>query len=167
MNLPSAPSTDLRAQYLKRAFMAVCLMGLFILGGFSIYHYTMGRMAAMWINIAIFLLAVWTMIALQFNIQAVGAYRLICVGTSVGLYGLMFLGPNAPFFQLVMPLVMFFFLGSREGMIWSMGFLFGVTRAAVCAGAHRQPRLSDRTSREVSHLLSLCHVLRVESGNVA
>ena len=142
MNQPSATSTDLRAQYLKRAFMAICLMGLFILGGFSIYHYTMGRMAAMWINIAIFLLAVWTMIALQFNIQAVGAYRLICVGTSVGLYGLMFLGPDAPFFQLVMPLVMFFFLGSREGMIWSMGFLFGVTAllfAPELIGSHVYP----------------------------
>ena len=148
MNLPSAPSTDLRAQYLKRAFMAICLMGLFILGGFSIYHYTMGRMAAMWINIAIFLLAVWTMIALQFNIQAVGAYRLICVGTSVGLYGLMFLGPDAPFFQLVMPLVMFFFLGSREGMIWSMGFLFGVATllfAPELIGSHVYP--TDQAAR--------------------
>ena len=47
------------------------------------------------------------------------------------------------------------------------GLPLGRDRAAVCAGAHRQPRLSDRTSGEVSLLLSLRHVLRVESGNVA
>ena len=142
MNTESTLSTDLRAQYLKRAFLAVCIMGSFILAGFSIFHYTMGRMTAMWINIAIFLLAVWAMLAVQFNLQAVGAYRLICVGTSIGLYGLMFLGPHAPFFQLVMPLVMFFFLGSREGVLWSTGFLLGVTTllfAPELIGGHVYP----------------------------
>ena len=69
-------------------------------------------------------------------------YRLICLGTGVGLYGLMLLGPHAPYFQLVLPLVMFFLLGPREGLVWSTSFLFGVATllfAPELIGGHVYP----------------------------
>ena len=41
MNTESTQSTDLRAQYLKRAFLSICIMGMFILAGFSTFNYTL------------------------------------------------------------------------------------------------------------------------------
>ncbi len=127
MNRQSKQSTDLRAQFLKRSFLTIGIMGLFILAGFSIFNYTSGRMTEMWINVAFLLLVAVAILTLRFNIKGVGVYRIICVGTGVGLYSLVLLGPRASYFLLVLPLVMFFFLGPREGMIWSTCFLFGVT----------------------------------------
>ena len=142
MNTESTLSTDLQAQYLKRAFIAICIMGLFILAGFSTFNYTLGRVTAMWINIALLLLAAGSIIAVQFNVMQVVVYRLICLGTGVGLYSLMLLGPHAPYFQLVLPLVMFFLLGPREGLVWSTSFLFGVATlmfAPELIGGHVYP----------------------------
>ena len=142
MNRQSTQSTDARAQYLKRSFSAICLMGLFILAGFSIFNYASGMMTHMWINVAMLLLAAGAILVLRFDIKGVGVYRIICVATGVGLYSLMLLGPQAPYFQLVLPLVMFFFLGPREGMLWSGAFLFGAAAllfAPEFIGSHVYP----------------------------
>ncbi|MCY4587492.1 MAG: PAS domain S-box protein [Bryobacterales bacterium] len=154
MNRQSTQSTDLRTRNLKQPLLAICIMGFFILAGFSIFNYTLGKMTHMWINTAMLLLAAGTILAVLCNIKGVGVYRIICIGTGVGLYSLMSLGPHAPYFQLVLPLVMFFFLGSREGLIWSTCFLFGVTAllfAPEFIGSHAYP------TEQGARLLS-CHL---------
>ena len=155
MNRQSTQSTDARTQHTKRALLSIAVAGLFLSSGFTVFHYTTGDMAAMWINIAMALLSVGALLAVHLDVGETAVYRYICAGIAAGMLSFMFVGPHPPYFQFVTPLLIFFFLGPREGMIWSTGYLFSLTvmlYAPELIGSHAY------SAHEAARLLS-CYLI--------
>lgn len=114
-------------QHRRQIFFAICGMGFVLLTGFAVGNYVEAKVSAMWINIAMMSFVAGGVLTLGRGVGDRKVYRFVCAGIGIGLYCLAPIGPNHLYFHLMMPMLLFFFLGHSEGMVWSGGFLLGLT----------------------------------------
>ena len=136
---PDIRSAD--AQQRRQAFLAICVVGLLVLAGFSVINYVASKLPAMWVNIVMALLVIGGALALLSGVEDRKVYRCVCGGIGIGFYLVAAIGPGHLYYHLVLPLLMFFLVGRREGLVWSGGFLFGLIVLFVTGliGSHIYP----------------------------
>ena len=115
------------AHYRKQAYYVIAVAGLLILVGFSIVEYFGNNLAAMWTDVATALVVAGSLLALRIGNDDRMAYRLGCWGSSIGLLCLVLTGDGLLYYQLVFPLLAFYFLGRREGVVLVGIFFVGLT----------------------------------------
>ena len=120
-------SKSLGAHYRKQAYTVVAVAGLLILIGFSIVEYVRNDVAALWTDVATALIVAGSLLALRFGNDDLRAYRLGCWGSAIGLLCLVLTGDGLLYYQLVFPLLAFYFLGRREGVVLVGVFFVGLT----------------------------------------
>ncbi len=120
-------SKNLGGHYRKQTYYVVAVAGLLILVGFSIVEYIRNDMAAMWTDVVTALIVAGSLLALRLGNDDRMAYRLGCWGTATGLLGLVVTGDGLLYYQLVFPLLAFYFLGRREGMVLVGIYFVGLT----------------------------------------
>ena len=125
---------SMHARHRRQVFFVACGAVLVILAGFAVTNYIGRNLPAMWVNIAMALVVAGGALGLRLGIDDLRSYRMVCWGAGVGLLCLAWLGPNYLYYHLVMPLLMFFFLGKREGMILSGAFFLGMAVLLLAPG---------------------------------
>ena len=120
-------SESMGAHYRKQAYYVIALAGLLILVGFSIVEYFGNNLAAMWTDVATALVVAGSLLALRIGNDDQMAYRLGCWGSAIGLLCLVLTGDGLLYYQLVFPLLAFYFLGRREGVVLVGVFFVGLT----------------------------------------
>ena len=126
-------SKSLDAQHQRQVFFVVCGAGLCVLVGFSILSYIETNVPAMWTHIVMALVIVGGPIALLLGVENQRVYRLTLWGIAIGLWGLVGIKTSLHYYPLVMPLLMFFFLGRREGRVGAGIFLLGMMTMLLLA----------------------------------
>ena len=126
-------SKSLDAQHQRQVFFVVCGAGLCVLVGFSILSYIETNVPAMWTHIVMALVIVGGPIALLLGVENQRVYRLTLWGIAIGLWGLVGITTSLLYYALVMPLLMFFFLGRREGRVGAGIFLLGMMTMLLLA----------------------------------
>ena len=126
-------SKSLDAQHQRQVFFVVCGAGLCVLVGFSILSYIETNVPAMWTHIVMALVIVGGPIALLLGVENQRVYRLTFWGIAIGLWGLVGITTSLLYYALVMPLLMFFFLGRREGRVGAGIFLLGMMTMLLLA----------------------------------
>ena len=119
-------SENLGAQYRKQTYYVVAFAGLLILVGFSIVEYIGNAAAAMWTEAVTALIVAGSLLVLRFGNDDRMAYRLGCWGSAMGLLCLVLTGDGLLYYQLIFPLLAFYFLGRREGMVLVGIFFVGL-----------------------------------------
>ena len=120
-------SKSLGAYYRKQVYTVVAVAGLLILSGFTIVEYVRNDMASMWTDVATALILAGSLLALRFGNGDRTAFRLGCRGSAIGLLCLVVTGDGLLYYQLVFPLLAFYFLGRRESVVLVGIFLVGLT----------------------------------------
>ena len=120
-------SESLGAHYQKQTFYVIAGTGLLILVGFSIVEYIENHLAAMWTDVAIALIVAGSLLLLRFGNDDQLAYRLGCWGAAIGLLCLVLTGDGLLYYQLAFPLLAFYFLGRREGVVLVGIYFVGLT----------------------------------------
>ena len=119
-------SRSAQARHQKQVFVVACTVGLVVLVGYSIRNYLGGDVTAMWIHNLMALLVAGGTAGLLLGAEARRAFRVVLLGVGIGLLCLSALTQSQLFFHLLMPLLLFFFLGRREGGILTGFFFLGV-----------------------------------------
>ena len=119
-------SESLGAHYRKQTYYVIAGTGLLILVGFSIVEYIENHLAAMWTDVATALIVAGSLLLLRFGNDDQPAYRLGCWGAAIGLLCLVLTGDGLLYYQLAFPLLAFFFLGRREGVVLVGIFFVGL-----------------------------------------
>ena len=128
-------STNMHSQYRRGLFFSASSAGLVILAGFSIGNYISADVLGAWINAAMLLIVGTAILALRLGTKDPWVYRFVGVGVVIGLCWLAAIGPaHSLYFHLLLPPLMFFFLGHREGAVWSGVFLFGMSVVMMAPG---------------------------------
>ena len=138
---------SIHAQHRKQIFLAISGLGLCIMAGFTFVHYIEGNAFAMWVTIAMALLTAGGVLALQRGTGNRNIYRFVCGIIGIGLFSIAAFGPNHLYYHAALPLVMFCFLGQREGMVWSA--VFFIAMASLLLGTE----LSDDHTQAPEHLV--------------
>ncbi|MDE2710811.1 MAG: ATP-binding protein [Acidobacteriota bacterium] len=117
-------SESTHREHRRRAFLAISSASLLLLILFSIVHHVEGTPWRVGITIGMAVLTAGSMRAILTGTPERAVYRFFCAVISIGLFGLAVLGRDILlYFHLALPLGLFFFLGNREGAIWSAGNL--------------------------------------------
>ena len=119
-------SDRFHVQHRRQAFLALSVVALAVMVGFSIVHYLEGATWAMRINSSMALLTAVSILALRAGARERTAYRFFCATVGIGLFGVAALGPDHLYYHLALPLAMYFLLGPVEGSVWSGGILAGL-----------------------------------------
>ena len=138
---------SIHAQHRKQIFLTITGLGLFIMAGFTFVHYIESNAFAMWVTIAMSLLTAGAVLALQRGTGNRNVYRFVCGIIGIGLFSIAAFTPNHLYYHAVLPLVMFCFLGQREGMVWSA--VFFIAMASLLLGTE----LPDSHTQETEHLV--------------
>ena len=127
----------------RQTFVVICGAGFCVLVGFSIVNYIETNVLAMWIHIVMALVTVWAPIALLLGVENQRVYRLALWVMAIGLWVLVGISPNLLYYQLLVPILLFFFLGQREGWvgvgIFSLGMMTMLLLAPKFIGSQFYP----------------------------
>ena len=118
--------TNLHLEHRKQVFYTASGVGMMVLVGFSIVNYIASNLPAVWAHIAMALLVAGGVLGLLLGIPDRRVYRFVFWVIGIGLLCLTWIGPSYLYYHVGVPLLMFFFLGKREGAILSGGFLCGM-----------------------------------------
>ena len=110
----------------KQVFLVACSVGLIVLAVYSIRNFLGGNIEAMWIHILMALIVAGGGGGLLLGAEPRIAFRVVLLGAGVGLLCLAAFTPTFLFYHLVMPFLLFFFLGRREGGILTGIFLLAM-----------------------------------------
>ncbi|MDE0355281.1 MAG: ATP-binding protein [Deltaproteobacteria bacterium] len=110
------------AQRRRNVFLVVSGAAAVIMAGFAIAYYVEGNMVAMWTDIGMMSGVVAGCIALRLGVDELKVYRPVFLGVLIGLCYLATIRTGLLYYHLAMPLLLFFFFGSREGPVWAGGF---------------------------------------------
>ena len=125
---------SVHAQRQRKVFFALCAVGFCILVGFSIVSYIGSNVSATWTHIVMVSIVAGAALALLLGIENLKVYRFACWGIGIGLYCLAALGSSLLYYHLVLPLLMFFCLGRREGTLGAGVFFFGMAVLMLAPG---------------------------------
>ena len=120
-------SENVDAQRRRKVFFVIGGAGLFLSVSFSVVNYIGTNVSTMWANIVLTSIVAGAVLALLLGIEDRRVYRFACWGTAIALCFTAAIGSSLLYYHLVLPLLMFFFLGRREGIVGAGVFLFGMT----------------------------------------
>ena len=112
------------AQRRRNVFLVVSGAAAVIMVGFAIAYYVEGNMVAMWTDIGMISGVVAGCIALRLGVDELKVYRPVFLGVLIGLCYLATIRTGLLYYHLAIPLLLFFFFGPREGLVWAGGFFF-------------------------------------------
>ncbi len=107
-------------------FLVVCGVGFCILVAFSVVHYIDDNVTATLVHIALALVAVVGAFAFLHGVPRRKIYRFAFWSLAIGLCAIVGMSPDLLYYPLLMPLLMLFFLGRREGAAGAAAFLVGM-----------------------------------------
>ena len=110
------------AQRRRNVFFVLSGVASVIMVAFAIAYYVQGNMLAMWTDIGMILGIIAGCIALRLGVDEVKVYRPVFLGVLIGLCYLATVRTGLLYYHLAQPLLIFFFFGSREGLVWAGGF---------------------------------------------
>lgn len=117
-------SNSTHLEHRRQVFLTVSSASLAVMVLFSIVHYVEATPWGLGITIGMAVLTAGSVRAILTGSREQTVYRFFCTVVSIGLFGLAMLGNEVHlYFHLALPLGLFFFLGNREGKIWSAGNL--------------------------------------------
>ena len=106
----------------RHVFIVVSGVAVVLLVGFAILHYVQANMLAVWTNIGMISALAAGCIALRLGVDELKVYRPILLGVLIGFCYLATIRTGPLYYHLALPLLLFFFFGSREGLVWTGGF---------------------------------------------
>ena len=106
----------------RNVFFVLSGVASVIMVAFAIAYYVQGNMLAMWTDIGMILGIIAGCIALRLGVDEVKVYRPVFLGVLIGLCYLATVRTGLLYYHLAQPLLIFFFFGSREGLVWAGGF---------------------------------------------
>ena len=127
-------SESLDAQRRRPVFFALAGVAVLIAVSFSIVDYIGTDVLAMWTDIVMASVVAGAVLAALLGIENRRVYRFVLGGTGIGLCVLAAIGSSLLYYHAVLPLLLCFFLGRREGMIGAGVFFFGMTVLMMAPG---------------------------------
>ncbi len=106
----------------RNVFFAIAGIAAVLIGGFAIFYYVQANMLAMWTNIGMILGLAAGFIALWLGVDELKVYRPVVLVMLIGLCYLATIRTGLLYYHLAQPLLLYFFFGSREGLVWAGGF---------------------------------------------
>ena len=122
--------------------------------GFAISYYLQANMLAMWTDIGMILGLAVGCIALWLGVDELKVFRPVFLVVLIGLCYLATIRTGLLYYHLAQPLLLFFFFGSREGLVWAGGF-FLATAAVLWAP---EPVVSPIMETETKMRLLSCYL---------
>ena len=127
-------SESLNAQRRRPVFFTLSGVAVLLAVSFSIVEYIGANVLAMWTDIVMASVVAGAVLACLLGIEDRRVYRFVLVGVGIGLCWLAAIGATLLYYHAVLPLLLCFFLGRREGMIGAGLFLFGMTVLMMAPG---------------------------------
>ena len=149
-------SESTHLEHRRRAFLIVSTASLVIMVFFSIVQYVEATPWGVAITSGMAVLTAGSIRALFTGTRNRTVYRFFCTVVSIGLFCLAVFGREVHlYFHLALPLGLFFFLGNREGTIWSAGNLAALLFLLLAM------ELPDSVVRETGNILRFiaCYLL--------
>lgn len=140
----------------RRAFLAVSCASLGVMVLFSIVQYVEAAPWGAGITIGMAVLTAGSIRAMFTGSREQTVYRFFCSVAGIGLFGVATVGHEVHlYFHLALPLGLFFFLGNREGTIWSLGNLAALLFLLLAM------EIPDSLVRETGNILrfAACYLL--------
>ncbi|MDE0342896.1 MAG: ATP-binding protein [Deltaproteobacteria bacterium] len=106
----------------KNVFFVLSGVAAVIMVAFAITYYVQANMLAMWIDIVMVLGVAAGCAALWLGVDELKVYRPVFLAVLIGLCYLATIRTGLLYYHLAQPLLLFFFFGSREGLVWAGGF---------------------------------------------
>ena len=106
----------------KNVFFVLSSVAAVIMVAFAITYYVQANMLAMWIDIVMVLGVAAGCAALWLGVDELKVYRPVFLAVLIGLCYLATIRTGLLYYHLAQPLLLFFFFGSREGLVWAGGF---------------------------------------------
>ncbi len=144
----------------RNVFLSVAGVAAVIMVSFAISYYVEANMLAMWTNIGMILGLAAGCIALRLGVDELKVYRPVFLGVLLGLCYLATIRTGLLYYHLAQPLLLFFFFGSREGLVWAGGF-FLATAVVLLAP---EPVVSPILETENKVRLLTCYLFVVLVG---
>ncbi len=129
----------------RNVFFVVAGAGAVIMVGFTIADYVEGHMLAMWTDIVMILGILAGCAALRLGVDELKVYRPVFLGMLIGLCSLATLSTGLLYYHLALPLLLFFFFGPREGLVWVGGFFLATAVLLVAPGPLVSPIMETET----------------------
>ena len=142
------------AQRRRNVFFVVSGVAVVLMAGFAVYYYLQANMLAMWTDIGMLSGLAAGCIALRLGVDELKVYRPVVLGVLIGLSYLATIRTGLLYYHLAQPLLLFFFFGSREGLIWAGGF-FLATAVVLLAP---EPVVSPIMETEIKVRLLSCYL---------
>jgi len=106
----------------RNVFFVLSGVASVIMVAFAATYYVQANMLAMWIDIVMVLGLAAGCTALWLGVDELKVYRPVIFGILMGLCYLATIRTGLLYYHLAQPLLLFFFFGSREGLVWAGGF---------------------------------------------
>lgn len=106
----------------RNVFLVLSGVASVIMVAFAITYYVQANMLAMWIDIVMVLGIAAGCAALWLGVDELKVYRPVFLAVLIGLCYLATVRTGLLYYHLAQPLLLFFFFGSREGLVWAGGF---------------------------------------------
>ena len=127
-------SESLDVQRRRPVFLVLSGVGALLAVSFSVVAYIEANFLVMWTDLVIASIVAGGAVAHLFGIEDRRVYRFSLGGAGIGLCWLAAIGATLLYYHAVLPLLLCFFLGRREGMIGAGLFFFGMTVLMMAPG---------------------------------
>ncbi len=138
----------------RNVFFVIAGVAAVLMAGFAIYYYVQANMLAMWTDIGMILGLAAGRIALRLGVDELKVYRPVVLVVLIGLCYLATIRTGLLYYHLAQPLLLYFFFGPREGLVWAGGF-FLATAVVLLAP---EPVVSPIMETEVKVRFLSCYL---------
>ena len=138
----------------RNVFFVIAGVAAVLMAGFAIYYYVQANMLAMWTDIGMILGLAAGCIALRLGVDELKVYRPVVLVVLIGLCYLATIRTGLLYYHLAQPLLLYFFFGPREGLVWAGGF-FLATAVVLLAP---EPVVSPIMETEVKVRFLSCYL---------
>ena len=106
----------------RNVFFVIAGVAVVLMVGFAIFYYVQANMLAMWTNNGMIVGLAAGCIALWLGVDELKVFRPVFLVVLIGLCYLATIRTGLLYYHLAQPLLLYFFFGSREGLVWAGGF---------------------------------------------
>ena len=117
---------DSDTQRRRQVFYAISGAGLLVVIGFSLFHYLDNQQGPFRAQLILGALLSGALLAMRFGISDSTVYRTVLWGVALAECYIATLGSSLLYYHLVMPVIFFFLLGRREGIVLTCAFLLSI-----------------------------------------
>ena len=106
----------------RNVFFVIAGVAVVLMVGFAVFYYVQANVLAMWTNIGMIVGLAAGCIALWLGVDELKVFRPVFLVVLIGLCYLATIRTGLLYYHLAQPLLLYFFFGSREGLVWAGGF---------------------------------------------